>query len=69
MSDRTKSKADVLSEVCSNLAWGKFDDASHILREQYPFAKVGNAGRKWTSIQALRIFLETASLIATRVAL
>jgi hypothetical protein len=55
--DRAKSKAHVLSEVCSSLASGKFNDASHILREQYPFAKVGNAGRKWTSLQALRVFV------------
>ena len=57
VNDHAKNKAHVLSEVCSSLASGKFDDASHILREQYPFAKAGNAGRKWTSLQALRVFV------------
>ena len=57
MGDTTKSKAHVLADVCSRFASGALDDASQILRKQYPFVPFENAGRKWTPLQALSIFV------------
>ncbi len=57
MNDEAQSKAHVLSGVCSRIALNDLDGASKILREQYPFVPFPNAGRSWTPLQALSIYL------------
>jgi 5-methylcytosine-specific restriction endonuclease McrA len=57
VNDEAKSKAHVLEDVCSSLAFGALGDASQILRERYPFVPFQNAGRSWTPLQALDVYL------------
>jgi hypothetical protein len=51
------SKAHVIANVCSNLSSGNLHDAAQILREQYPFDRPKNAGRRWTTLESLEIFI------------
>jgi 5-methylcytosine-specific restriction endonuclease McrA len=52
-----RSKAHVLADVCSKLAFDAWEDAVAILHEGYPFVPFQNAGRNWTPSQALRVYL------------
>jgi hypothetical protein len=52
-----KSKARVLADVCAKLALDASDDAAAILRLLYPFEPLQNAGRNWSPLQTLGIFL------------
>jgi hypothetical protein len=57
MKNDITSKAHVLADVCSSLALGSLNDAAQILRGGYPFVPFQNAGRNWTPLQALSIFV------------
>jgi hypothetical protein len=56
MSRDTNTKAQVLSDVCSLLGADQKLEASALLQERYPYSKASNAGRKWTTVEALRVF-------------
>lgn len=51
------SPADVLARVCAALLAGAPDRAREIARAEYPFVRHENAGRKYTELQSMRIFL------------
>jgi hypothetical protein len=51
------TKSQVLSNVCSLLELDNKHEASTLLQERYPYSKENNAGRKCTTVEALRVFV------------
>lgn len=49
--------ANVLARVCAALLRGERDVASGIARAEYPSTRLANAGRAYTELQSMRIFL------------
>jgi hypothetical protein len=51
------TKTDTIVHVCTALAAGSLEEASAIARAEYPFVAGTNAGRKWSAVQSIRVFL------------
>lgn len=49
--------ADILREVCTFIGARDLDRAAKTIREEYPFHPFGNAGRRYTPFQSVRVFL------------
>ncbi|MEE4250429.1 MAG: hypothetical protein V2I38_07555 [Alcanivoracaceae bacterium] len=52
-----KDQAEILQRITSALSSGRRDSASCIAAAEYPFTPSGNAGRSYTQLQALEIFI------------
>jgi hypothetical protein len=50
-------RSDVVARVCDALLRGDGDGARGIARAEYPFVALKNAGRAYTEVQSMRIFL------------
>lgn len=51
------NKSQIIQEICGLLLMGDKSRASHIARKDYPFATETFAGRKYTDLDATRIFI------------
>ena len=50
-------RADVLTRMCAALARGDAAAASTLVRTEYPFVRSENAGRAYTEVQSMRLFV------------
>jgi 5-methylcytosine-specific restriction endonuclease McrA len=57
-----RSKYLILEAVCSKLAEDRTDDAKSILQTVYPFTPFENAGRRWSKLQAMQIYIRDGFL-------
>lgn len=55
--DSSATKGDILSDVCSMLERDEVVQAGIVLQEKYPFVPLENAGRRYSALQCLQIFL------------
>lgn len=51
----SKASVTVITGVCESLSRGQHDEASGILREQYPFLPILSAGRRYSVSQLMRL--------------
>jgi len=51
------TKSIILSDVCSMLQRDETTQAGNLLREKYPFVPLQNAGRSYSALQSLQVFL------------
>jgi len=56
MSEVRTAKADVISKVCTFISERNTESAKAILENNYPFLALENPGRRWSQLQALRVF-------------
>jgi hypothetical protein len=48
---------DVLLAVCGAIEDQRLDKAASMLNEHYPFVRLANAGRRYSAVQSMRVFL------------
>lgn len=56
MGESAGDGAAVLLGACERVAEGAVEDARRLLREEYPFAAPQRAGRRYTTLDAVRVF-------------
>lgn len=52
-----EDKANIIKSICDTLISGDIPKSSEIARQQYPFSALSATARKFSEVQALRVFI------------